>query len=101
MTDYEWRDHKKWDGSHDFGRTTCTIECPFCGWQTEAFVWSLAGSGKRCSNPKCRAVHGSFGKTRKAKPGCPKQPGIACQTPLVCSGGCQYDGDPIHPNRIP
>jgi len=23
-----------------------------------------------------------------------------CQTPLVCSGGCQYNNDPIHPNRI-
>ena len=30
------------------GRSTISIECPFCGCSTEARTWSLAGSGKRC-----------------------------------------------------
>lgn len=30
------------------------IRCPFCDVTTEAYVWSLAGSGKRC---ECGAVH--------------------------------------------
>lgn len=30
------------------GRTAVDIECPFCQCVTQAYVWSLAGSGKRC-----------------------------------------------------
>lgn len=30
---------------------------------------------------------------------CPKRPGVKCETPLSCSGGCRYADDPIHPNR--
>lgn len=38
------------------GRTTCDIECPFCGTVTQVRPWSLAGSGKRC---ECGALlHG-------------------------------------------
>lgn len=45
--------------SSRMGRSTITIRCPFCATQFEAFVWSLAGGGKRC--PTCRAFHGSYG----------------------------------------
>lgn len=39
----------------EMGRRRIEIECPFC-WQTFwAFVWSLAGGGKRC--PNCKAMH--------------------------------------------
>ena len=31
------------------------IKCPWCESVTEAYAWSLAGSGKRCNN--CAAVH--------------------------------------------
>ena len=31
------------------------IKCPWCESVTEAYAWSLAGSGKRCNN--CTAVH--------------------------------------------
>jgi len=31
------------------------IKCPFCECITEAYAWSLAGSGKRCNN--CEAIH--------------------------------------------
>ena len=30
------------------GRSTVTVRCPFCEVETEARLWSLAGSGKRC-----------------------------------------------------
>ena len=30
------------------GMSSRVIECPFCGCYTEARLWSLAGSGKRC-----------------------------------------------------
>lgn len=45
-----------------FGRTTAWVECPFCGEETEAYVWSLAGSGKRC---RCSALLGPFGASRE------------------------------------
>lgn len=43
------------------GRTRCEIECPFCGEVVTAYLWSLAGKGKRC--PKCKALHGYHGFT--------------------------------------
>lgn len=42
------------------GKTRILIKCPCCGEEVWAFVWSLAGSGKRCP---CGAKHGSFGTT--------------------------------------
>lgn len=42
-------------GVSEMGRSTVFVTCPFCGRRTEAYVWSLAGSGKRCPNPECRA----------------------------------------------
>jgi len=30
------------------GRSSIIIVCPWCGQEVEAFIWSLAGSGKRC-----------------------------------------------------
>lgn len=62
---FEWREHVKIDGRHEHGRTTCRIVCPFCKAETEAFVWSLAGGGKRCSNRQCGAVHASFRQSRR------------------------------------
>ena len=34
---------------------TIGIKCPFCECITDAYAWSLAGSGKRCNS--CTAVH--------------------------------------------
>jgi hypothetical protein len=45
------------------GKTTVDIDCPFCGTTSTAYVWSLAGSGKCCTNRKCGAIHTSFGTT--------------------------------------
>lgn len=41
-------------GEH--GRSRALVCCPFCFHKFEIFVWSLAGSGKRC--PNCRAFFG-------------------------------------------
>ena len=50
------------------GRSSVTITCPVCGTDVVAFVWSLAGSGKRC--PGCQCVHSHYGGTwRPTKPG--------------------------------
>jgi len=51
----EQRKHKRRPGKTANGRSTVFVECPFCQTEVEAFIWSLAGSGKKC--PKCGAVH--------------------------------------------
>lgn len=48
-----------------FGRSTIDIQCPFCGQVVEAFVWSLAGSGKRCTNRACRALFDGRGHAKR------------------------------------
>ena len=65
--DFEWREHVKYEGFREHGKTTCEIVCPFCQTRVMAFVWSLAGGDKKCSDPKCGAVHGSFGQSRRRK----------------------------------
>lgn len=55
----EERPHERRPGRSAMGRTTAWITCPFCGEDVEAYLWSLAGSGKRC--PGCGAVHYGFG----------------------------------------
>lgn len=40
------------------GEAAIAITCPFCGTVTNAHKWILTGRGKRCSNPKCRALFG-------------------------------------------
>jgi len=45
---------RKW---HEMGRTRILVTCPFCGADIIAYLWSLAGLGKKCS---CGAkLHGS------------------------------------------
>lgn len=36
------------------GKSTIKIRCPYCDATVVAYVWSLAGSGKRCT---CGAIH--------------------------------------------
>ena len=43
------------------GMSSRVIECPFCGCYTEARLWSLAGSGKRCD---CGATFDWLGTAR-------------------------------------
>lgn len=42
-------------GSSEHGRSTMMVKCQFCEEEFEVFIWSFAGSGKRCS---CRALLG-------------------------------------------
>lgn len=43
------------------------IECPFCGTESRAYVWSLSGGGKKCTNRKCGAKHTSWGQSLPVK----------------------------------
>ena len=36
----------KYNSEH--GRSTAVIRCPFCQRKITVYIWSLAGSGKRC-----------------------------------------------------
>jgi hypothetical protein len=40
------------------GRSSVTIHCPFCRGEVTAFLWSLAGGGKRCH---CGALFSGYG----------------------------------------
>lgn len=46
------------------GRSTIDIECPFCGEEATAFLWSLAGGGKKCV---CGALMTNDGIATKGK----------------------------------
>lgn len=37
------------------GQSQVSIECPFCEKIFNAYVWSMAGRGKKC--PNCSAIH--------------------------------------------
>lgn len=54
----ERRQHELRHGRSAMGRSTVIITCPFCHADIEAYAWSLAGSGKRCT---CGALHGPHG----------------------------------------
>jgi hypothetical protein len=58
----EVREHERSAAHSAVGRSYCYVACPFCGESVKAYIWSLAGSGKRCP---CGAVHGSYGLSRK------------------------------------
>ena len=50
----ESRQHRSFNHRSKFGRSTVDIECPFCQEIVTAYIWSLAGSGKKCV---CGAIH--------------------------------------------
>lgn len=62
----ETRKHTAIQGRATVGRAIVYITCPFCGHTCTAYLWSLAGSGKRCT--KCRAKHDHYGNTTKETP---------------------------------
>lgn len=47
------------------GKSTIKIVCPFCDTKFFAYIWSLAGIGKRC--PDCGAMFGSGGVAYKRR----------------------------------
>lgn len=44
----------------EMGKTRIQIQCPFCHEDFWAYIWSLAGGGKKC--PKCGAIHSNYGQ---------------------------------------
>lgn len=60
---YDVRFHQTFDYCGMLHKSFCTVQCPFCGTRVKAYVWSLAGSGKKC--PNCRAVHYSYYSRKK------------------------------------
>ena len=50
-----------------FGRVGEFVTCPFCGGETWTYVWSRAGSGKRCETPGCDAILGSSSARRPVR----------------------------------
>ncbi len=61
---YEYRE---WIGlgyySMPNGRSYIYIKCPFCGTKVRAYVWSLAGGGKKCTG--CNTQFANFGTAYK------------------------------------
>ena len=43
------------------GRSSIDITCPFCGTETKAYIWSMAGKGKKCDG--CEAIHYNHGQS--------------------------------------
>ena len=58
---YEVRDNSVHSYYGRMGRSTIKIDCPFCGNTVTAYVWSLAGCGKKCY---CGVLH-YHGTSRK------------------------------------
>lgn len=54
----ERRTYETRGGSSRNGRSTVVIVCPWCTAHVTAYLWSLAGGGKRCD---CGALFGSTG----------------------------------------
>jgi hypothetical protein len=47
------REHSVHSHRSQHGKSSVIIVCPFCGQETVAYLWSLAGSGKIC---ECKEV---------------------------------------------
>lgn len=63
-TDVEVRQYTYWGYTSAMGRSRITIVCPFCQADVVAYLWSLAGCGKRC---ECGAKFNQLGEARKAR----------------------------------
>lgn len=53
------RDWRSFGVISEMGKRRIEIECPFCFATFWAYVWSISGGGKRCTN--CGAMHTSYG----------------------------------------
>ncbi len=63
-SDAERRKHSLRHGPSTIGRSEAYIMCPFCSRTVRVYLWSLAGSGKRCV---CGALHTYYGESIKAR----------------------------------
>lgn len=46
------------------GKSTMMVKCPFCERKIEVYIWSFAGSGRRCS---CGALLGMYGCVKETE----------------------------------
>lgn len=51
-------------GPSTMGRSIVYITCGFCGKTVTAYLWSLAGGGKKCP---CGALHNAYGTSTRKK----------------------------------
>ena len=51
-------------GYTGLGRRWVMIRCPFCKAESQAYIWSISGGGKRCETRTCRAMFTSHGVAR-------------------------------------
>ena len=51
-------------GSSRHGESTMMVKCLFCEEVLEVYIWSFAGSGKRCS---CGALLGMYGCVKEVE----------------------------------
>ena len=59
---YEVREYGEGYQHSSHGRTTLDVQCPFCNAWMTVYVWSFAGSGKRC---ECGALISLRGGARR------------------------------------
>lgn len=45
----ERRAYRSYDEIREMGRSRVTVVCPWCDAHVVAYLWSLAGGGKRCT----------------------------------------------------
>lgn len=64
-TQTETRRYEATHGVATMGRAPVYIICPFCGVKVTAYLWSLAGRGKRCP---CGAKFDAYGTAVKKVP---------------------------------
>lgn len=66
MPDEERREHSGLRViSRAVGRVQVEVTCPFCQETVVGYLWSISGSGKRCS---CGALLGQLGAWKKVGP---------------------------------
>lgn len=61
--EYEEKPHTRVAVSNRaWGGSMVVVECPFCGDWTKAYVWSMAGVGKKCECGALHLWHGSMSR---------------------------------------
>ena len=63
---YEMRPYTTGCYRGEHGHSTLEVFCPFCGTEWDVYVWSFAGSGKRCLCGAMMSLRG--GAWRKVNP---------------------------------
>lgn len=72
------------------------IDCPFCKAEVRAYVWSLAGGGKRC---ECGAIFSAYGSAyRKVDPDNPPKPVLVFMGTATSDARCLQRPDTYDPH---